>query len=76
MLFVINLLCMKLFKLRKPDTPTPGTADAYGNASRCCEPPNRQGAALFNQCIDLLNHWFAAKIVSGLRLELARCRWQ
>ncbi|RFC34206.1 MAG: hypothetical protein DID91_2727702338 [Candidatus Nitrotoga sp. MKT] len=40
------------------------------------KPPNRQGAALFNQCIDLLNHWIASKTVSGVRLELACCRWQ
>ena len=40
------------------------------------EPPNRQGAALFNQGIDLLNHSIASKTVSGGRLELARRRWQ
>lgn len=40
------------------------------------EPPNRQGAALFNQGIDLLNHSIASKTVSGIRLELARRRWQ
>ena len=37
------------------------------------EPPNRQGAALFNQGIDLLNHGVASKTVSGVKLELA-CR--
>ncbi len=40
------------------------------------EPPNRQGAALFNQGIDLLNHGVASKTLSGVRLELARRRWQ
>ena len=40
------------------------------------EPPNRQGAALFNQGIDLRNHCIAAKTVSGVRLERARRRWQ
>ena len=40
------------------------------------EPPNRQGAALFNQGIDLLNHSIASKTVSEVRLELARRRWQ
>lgn len=40
------------------------------------EPSNRQGAALFNQGIDLLDHGIAAKTVSEVRLELARRRWQ
>ena len=40
------------------------------------ESPNRQGAALFNQGIDLLNHGIASKTVSGVRLELAGRRWQ
>ena len=37
------------------------------------EPSNRQGTALFNQGIDLLNHGVASKTVSGVKLELA-CR--
>ena len=37
------------------------------------EPANRQGTALFNQGIDLLNQSIASKTVSGVRLELA-CR--
>jgi hypothetical protein len=40
------------------------------------EPANRQGAALFNQGIDLLHHGIASKTVSGVRLELARRGWQ
>lgn len=40
------------------------------------ESPNRQGAALFNQGIDLLNHGIAAKTECGVRLELARRRRQ
>ena len=38
------------------------------------KPPNRQGTALLNQSIDLLNHGIASKTVSGVRLELARRR--
>lgn len=30
------------------------------------KPPNGQGAALFNQSVDLLNHWIASKAVSGV----------
>lgn len=37
------------------------------------EPPNRQGTALLNQGIDLLNHDIASKTLSGVKLELA-CR--
>ena len=40
------------------------------------QPANRQGTALLNQSIDLLNHGIASKTVSGVRLELARRRWQ
>lgn len=40
------------------------------------EPPNRQGTALFNQGIDLLNHGIASKTAAGVRLELARHGWQ
>tara|TARA_Y100001968_G_scaffold56192_1_gene47437 strand:+ start:75 stop:296 length:222 start_codon:yes stop_codon:yes gene_type:complete len=36
------------------------------------EPPNRQGTALLNQGIDLLNHYIASKTLSGVKLELAR----
>ena len=36
------------------------------------EPPNRQGTALLNQGIDLLNHDIASKTLSGVKLELAR----
>ncbi|MEY3200656.1 MAG: hypothetical protein RIR70_206 [Pseudomonadota bacterium] len=36
------------------------------------KPPNRQGAALFNQGIDSLNHGIASKTVPGVRLELTR----
>lgn len=43
---------------------------------RLGEPSNRQGAALLNQGSDLLNHGIASNAVSGVRLELARRRWQ
>ena len=36
------------------------------------EPPNRQGTALLNQGIDLLNHDIASETLSGVKLELAR----
>ena len=41
-------------------------------SGRIGEPLNRQGAALFNQGFDLLNHGIASKTVSWVRLELAR----
>ena len=40
------------------------------------KPPNRQGAALFNQGVDLLNHGIASKAVAGGRLEFTHRRWQ
>ena len=40
------------------------------------EPPNRQGTALFNQGIDLLNHDIASKTLSGVKLELAHRKRQ
>lgn len=40
------------------------------------KPPNRQGAAFFNQGIDLLNQRIASETVSGVRLEFACRRWQ
>ena len=44
--------------------------------SRAGEPPNRQGAALFNQGNDSLNHRIASKAVSRVGLELASDWWQ
>lgn len=43
---------------------------------RIGEPSNRQGTALFNQGIDLLNHGVASKTLSGVRLELSPRRWR
>ncbi len=36
------------------------------------EPRNRQGTALRNQGVDLLNHDIASKTLSGVKLQLAR----
>ena len=43
---------------------------------RVGEPPNRQGAALFNQSVDSLNHGIPGKALSRIRLELTRTGWQ
>lgn len=40
------------------------------------KPADRQGTALFNEGVDLLNYRMASKRVFGVRLELARRRWQ
>lgn len=39
------------------------------------EPPNRQGAALFNQSIDLFNHGILGKALPRVRLEFAHSGW-
>lgn len=43
---------------------------------RVGEPPNRQGTALFDQCVDSLNHGIPGKASFGVGLEFARSGWQ
>ena len=59
--------------------PHGGSDRGFGGCVIFCggigEPPNRQGAALVNQGIDLLNHSIVSKTVPRVRLELARRGW-
>ena len=71
------------FKSANPESNPRPHGGSNGGLGSCVivgsgvgEPANRQGTALLNQSIDLLNHGIASKTVSGVRLELARRRWQ